>query len=245
MHTQGWKKYALGAGSTLVLAIAILLVSGWGTAAADQLFSVFVTNTAANPVPVREQNLDGSGSIKVHEQGTAHVNVTNTPSVTLDTSGNTVKLDPSNSTVTLDSTDSGKLDTAIARLGNIDTAAGKLNFDGSGNLDVHVASGGTSDPTVATTSPCGFGTLLVQSHNSQDLPCNAGNVTAFSFHTNNDVEITLSNEVNGEPTDLLRMILTGGNSLVQSLAHAMAVNDLSFYCLSGNDCTITYSVIGY
>jgi hypothetical protein len=39
--------------------------------------SVTVNNTAGNPVPVREQNLDGSGNIKVHEQGTANVNVTN------------------------------------------------------------------------------------------------------------------------------------------------------------------------
>ena len=39
--------------------------------------SVTVNNTAGNPVPVRDQNLDGSGNIKVHEQGTANVNVTN------------------------------------------------------------------------------------------------------------------------------------------------------------------------
>jgi len=38
--------------------------------------SVTVNNTAADPVPVREQNLDG-GNIRVHEQGTANVNVTN------------------------------------------------------------------------------------------------------------------------------------------------------------------------
>jgi hypothetical protein len=38
--------------------------------------SVIVDNTAAQAVPVREQNLD-SGNIKVHEQGTANVNVTN------------------------------------------------------------------------------------------------------------------------------------------------------------------------
>jgi hypothetical protein len=37
--------------------------------------NVFVTNDSAHPVPVREQNLD-SGNIKVHEQGTANVNVT-------------------------------------------------------------------------------------------------------------------------------------------------------------------------
>jgi hypothetical protein len=39
--------------------------------------SVTVNNTAADPVPVREQNLDGSGRIRVHEAGTANVNVTN------------------------------------------------------------------------------------------------------------------------------------------------------------------------
>jgi hypothetical protein len=38
--------------------------------------SVTVNNTPAQAVPVREQNLDGA-NIKVHEQGTANVNVTN------------------------------------------------------------------------------------------------------------------------------------------------------------------------
>ena len=38
--------------------------------------SVTVNNTPAQAVPVREQNLDGS-NIRVHEEGTANVNVTN------------------------------------------------------------------------------------------------------------------------------------------------------------------------
>lgn len=38
--------------------------------------AVTVDNTPANAVPVREQNRDGNGNIKVHEQGTANVNVT-------------------------------------------------------------------------------------------------------------------------------------------------------------------------
>jgi hypothetical protein len=45
--------------------------------AASPIASVFVTNDASNPVPVREQNNDANGNIKVHEQGTANVNVTN------------------------------------------------------------------------------------------------------------------------------------------------------------------------
>jgi hypothetical protein len=40
--------------------------------------SVTVNNTTSNPVPVREQNLDGS-NIRVHEEGTATVHVDNLP----------------------------------------------------------------------------------------------------------------------------------------------------------------------
>ena len=39
---------------------------------------VLVANTPAEAVPVREQNLDGNTNVKVHEQGTADVRVTNT-----------------------------------------------------------------------------------------------------------------------------------------------------------------------
>ena len=45
--------------------------------AAAKAPSFFVSNDAAHAVPVREQNLDGNGSVKVHEQGTARVEVTN------------------------------------------------------------------------------------------------------------------------------------------------------------------------
>jgi hypothetical protein len=45
--------------------------------AAPPMPSVFVVNDESSPVPAREQNLDADGNIKVHEQGTADVNVTN------------------------------------------------------------------------------------------------------------------------------------------------------------------------
>jgi hypothetical protein len=70
----------------LLLGIALLVTSVvvlGGTvfrqpvAAAAGMLSVFVTNDSSHPVPVREQNLDANGNIKVHEQGTANVNVTN------------------------------------------------------------------------------------------------------------------------------------------------------------------------
>src|SRR5712691_8653566 len=43
--------------------------------AAQAVLPVLVTNDASNPVRVHEQNLDLSGNIKVHEQGTANVRV--------------------------------------------------------------------------------------------------------------------------------------------------------------------------
>ncbi len=43
--------------------------------------SVIVANTTTNPVPVKEQNLDGR-NIRVHEEGTANVNVTNSSVLT-------------------------------------------------------------------------------------------------------------------------------------------------------------------
>ena len=60
------------------VATVVLLVTGWGSAAASATMNVIVGNTASNPVPVHETNTDASGNIKVHEQGTASVNVTNT-----------------------------------------------------------------------------------------------------------------------------------------------------------------------
>jgi hypothetical protein len=45
--------------------------------ASAPIASVFVSNDASSPVPVREQNLDANGNVKVHEQGTAKVDVTN------------------------------------------------------------------------------------------------------------------------------------------------------------------------
>ena len=69
--------------------IGALLVFGVGVVLGTTVFradiaqatglaqSITVNNTPAQAVPVREQNLDSSQNVKVHEQGTANVNVTN------------------------------------------------------------------------------------------------------------------------------------------------------------------------
>jgi hypothetical protein len=62
-------------GSVLLGATVLREPLAW---AAPPMPSVFVANDESSPVPAREQNLDADGNIKVHEQGTADVNVTNT-----------------------------------------------------------------------------------------------------------------------------------------------------------------------
>jgi hypothetical protein len=60
--------------------IGALLLVGLGVILGTTVFRDDVaqaTGLAQAPTPVREQNLDGNTNIKVHEQGTANVNVTN------------------------------------------------------------------------------------------------------------------------------------------------------------------------
>jgi hypothetical protein len=59
------------------LLVGGLVLGGPVAQAASSLFDVFVTNDAAHPVPVRDQNVDANGNLKTHEQGIANVNITN------------------------------------------------------------------------------------------------------------------------------------------------------------------------
>jgi hypothetical protein len=100
-------KWGATVATMICVATVALLVTGWGSAVAANVGSVFVANTQANPVPVRQQgiaevrvtngtpmavketNTDGNGNIRVHEQGTAkvsqsgswNVDITGTPTV--------------------------------------------------------------------------------------------------------------------------------------------------------------------
>ena len=71
---------ALVLGITLLVTSVVLGGTVFRQQAADAAAAalhVFVTNGRSHPVPVREQNVDANGNIKVHEQGTASVDVRN------------------------------------------------------------------------------------------------------------------------------------------------------------------------
>src|SRR3989442_2630286 len=59
---------------TVIVLVAMGIVSAF---AASELVPSHNAGAAPTAQQVREQNLDGSGFIRAHEQGTANVNVTN------------------------------------------------------------------------------------------------------------------------------------------------------------------------
>jgi hypothetical protein len=131
---KSFKNYLTAGVGFAMLVTIILLATGWGSAVAAQISSVIVTNDAAHAVPVRDQNTDANGNIKVHEQGTASVNVTNT----------TLAVHDLNTTQGTNFTINGFSDQAI---------------DVSGYKQIRImASGGTCDPNATAN----FGIIAVE-----------------------------------------------------------------------------------
>ena len=93
------RRWGLTVVTMVSVATVVLLVTGWGSAVAASVSSVIVANPASNPanvkvtnttpLSVQESNTDTNGNIKVHEQGTANVNVTNTSVPVHDTNTDT------------------------------------------------------------------------------------------------------------------------------------------------------------
>jgi hypothetical protein len=73
MRLRNWMKFGIATTVMLACAGALLLVSGWGSAIAAQISSVFVANGPSNPVPVSFNNspvapLDTRGADEVAAQ---------------------------------------------------------------------------------------------------------------------------------------------------------------------------------
>lgn len=76
------RKFALTVATMASVATVVLLVTGWGSAVAAQVSSVFVTNDASHPVSVHEQGTasvqvanDAAHAVPVAPQGTVPVTV--------------------------------------------------------------------------------------------------------------------------------------------------------------------------
>ena len=108
--------------------------------AATNVPQMFVSNDSAHAVPVREQNLDAGNNLRVHEQGTANVNVTNT-------------YDPARSAITasvLDQIDPG----VIAQL----TGTGWYSVPAGKRLVIQYVGGGCGEEITSATLLTTYGT---------------------------------------------------------------------------------------
>ncbi len=78
MRLHGWKRFGLWAALLLVVVFGVMFASGGGAAVAAQISKVFVTNTAADPVPA---SIVGNPTVTI--SGTPSVSVANSPTVTI------------------------------------------------------------------------------------------------------------------------------------------------------------------
>lgn len=86
-----FKRYLVAVAGLLGLVSAILLVTGWSSAVASNISSVFVTNSASNPVPVNGTvKVDSTAASPVLVSGA--VSLSGSPSVKIDPSGDVVDL---------------------------------------------------------------------------------------------------------------------------------------------------------
>jgi hypothetical protein len=140
-----FKTYLLASAGFLAL-ITILTLAGPGRVHSQGPaagLSVKVINGSTEPVPVSAQgtisiggsvNATQSGPWSFTLNGTPNVNIANSPTVSALQSGDWIfGLDPAKNIVQ-DPTAAGKLDTTNSHLNTIQTATGKLAFDGSNNL---------------------------------------------------------------------------------------------------------------
>lgn len=213
---------------------------------------VTVTNTPDQAVPTREQNTDGNGNIKVHEQGTASVSGT----VGVSPSANTVKLDPAANTVNLGTTDSDKLGAADSHLSSIDAATGQLRFDGGGNLKV--AAQGTQTVHVDNTSLPTAGPTPMQALFFNDGFTVANDnqpheVVSFKVPLYADLisvggmtgdQLLVFQQGTTPTLFLMGSANKGQESYLLNLTHPVVFDNVQAYCANASDCLIGVSISG-
>jgi hypothetical protein len=194
-------------------------------AATTPFQNVVVTNTSTNPIPVKQI-------------GTSTTSVTGT--VGIDSSQNTVKLDSNANTVNLDSTDATNLASAVSDLG-------KLNFDGSGNLETAAQ---TASPG-AVTQQCmdgGITSAWSITHGTNDYAlCSnqdfyATSITAAGMDDDMFIDFLYKGNI---VLDLPGGSSNGANSYQLDLSHPIHVDEIDTSCHNGlTSCDFTLAVLG-
>ena len=151
----------------------------------------------------------------------------------------TVGIDSSKNTVNIGSTDSG-------HLANIDNAVGKLNFDGSGNLETTAQTASPGAVTEQCTDGGSSGWDIT--HNSEDYQlCSSQdfyvtNVTGSGMDDNLAVDFM----DNGNTVlELLGSGVNGADSYQLDLTHPIHVDEIDVSCNNASsDCKFSLAVLG-
>ena len=189
-------------------------------AGAVGITSVAVANDKEHAIPVREQNLDANGNIKVHEQGTVTFGISST--------ANTVNLGTADHTL---------LDSASTKLTSIDSQTSKLKFDSNGNLE-------TAPQQAPANTACGS-PISMSAGDDLTLNCNQVNASLIIVAGFDDkVRIRFRNGGNNQ------LVLSGsgrdGNSeYVIPLTQPLAINNVNVSCENlVEDCDFTFWING-
>ena len=193
-------------------------------AATTPFQQVVVQNTSTNPVPVTQV-------------GTSTTSVSGT--VGIDSSKNTVKFDSSGNTVNLDSTDSG-------HLANIDGAVGKLNFDGSGNLETTAQTASPGAVTAQCTDGGSSGWIIF--HGSENLSLCSGQDFYATDITASGMDDSLAIDFLYKGNTVLELLgsgVNGADSYQLDLTHPLHVDEIDASCNNGlTNCDFSLAVLG-
>jgi hypothetical protein len=192
------------------------------------LFREQIVSAATTPFQNVVVQNTSTNPIPVQQVGTSTTSVSGT-----------VGIDSSKNTVNIGSTDSG-------HLANIDNAVGKLNFDGSGNLETTAQTASPGAVTEQCTDGGSSGWNIT--HNSEDFPLCSGqdfyvtNVTGSGMDDNLAVDFM----DNGNTVlELLGSGVNGADSYQLDLTHPIHVDEIDVSCNNASsNCQFSLAVLG-
>ena len=204
----------------LLVVVAVVLGS--------TLFREQIVSAATTPFQNVVVTNTSTNPVPVQQVGTSTTNVSGT-----------VGIDSSKNTVNIGSTDSG-------HLANIDNAVGKLNFDGSGNLETTAQTASPGAVTEQCTDGGSSGWNIT--HNSEDFPLCSGqdfyvtNVTGSGMDDNLAVDFM----DNGNTVlELLGSGVNGADSYQLDLTHPIHVDEIDVSCNNASsNCQFSLAVLG-
>lgn len=163
-------RWGLSVLTMVSVATVLLLVTGWGSAMAAQITSVFVTNTSANPVPVNGSVNVGNLPATQPVSGSVNVGNTSTNPVPVSGSVNVGNFPSFPSTQTVNGT------VTVGNSASSPVPAQITNTDNTGNIKVHeqgTASVNVTNNSLSTTS--GDQTHVITSGDA-DIPAHGSTI---------------------------------------------------------------------